>query len=177
MRLAGSRRDWDDMRHSSGREDLQARASPGELCITQHSTQRANSTSLLTTQLAAAVDAGLPFDIVLTNYTRAGAPFTNHLTLEPLCLGPSSPGTITHYVGTLRASPCCEALAYEPLDMDVQASVRRNGACDEGSRSLECRRLATDLLATNGFAPVTLPQMVRPSSLAALAALVHNTPA
>ena len=49
--------------------------------------------------------AGLPIEVVLINYTKKGAPFSNQLALEPLCLGPTSPGRITHYVGTLRARP------------------------------------------------------------------------
>ena len=174
------------MRDSARREDLQARTSPGELtaihCISLSSLvlmQRACPT----TQVASAIVAGLPFDGVLINYTRAGIPFTNHLTLEPLCLGPASPGRITHYVGTLRASPCCEAPSHEPnahavearqelrmdVGMDAPAAIQ-NGACDVGSQSLACRHLATELLATNGYAPVSLPQLVRPGSLTACAA-------
>ena len=61
--------------------------------------------------------AGLPIEVVLINYTRKGAPFNNQLALEPLCLGPTSPGRITHYVGTLRARPIAPRvqLPSEPL--------------------------------------------------------------
>ena len=125
-----------------------------------------------TTQMGSAIAAGLPFTCVLINYTRAGIPFTNHLTLEPLCLGPVSPGPITHYVGTLRPSPCSEAPSREPqltarfdgLSMNAPAAMK-TGACDAGCQSLACRRLATELIATNGYAPVTVPQLVRPGSL------------
>ena len=120
--------------------------------------------------MGSAIAAGLPFTCVLINYTRAGIPFTNHLTLEPLCLGPISPGPITHYVGTLRPSPCSEAPSREPqltarfdgLSMNAPAAMK-TGACDAGCQSLACRRLATELIATNGYAPVTVPQLVRPA--------------
>ena len=120
--------------------------------------------------MGSAIAAGLPFTCVLINYTRAGIPFTNHLTLEPLCLGPVSPGPITHYVGTLRPSPCSEAPSREPqltarfdgLSMNAPAAMK-TGACDAGCQSLACRRLATELIATNGYAPVTVPQLVRPA--------------
>ena len=107
--------------------------------------------------------------MVLVNYTRNGAPFTNNLTLEPLCLGPTSPGRVTHYVGTLCAIPCPEAATahvepqlsarFESMDMGARAPPKVNDAC--GEQPSVCRQLVEDLLAANGDAPVSLPQLVR----------------
>ena len=119
-------------------------------------------------QIAVAVAAGLPIKVVLINYTRMGTPFTNYLTLEPLCLGPTSPSP-THYVGTLCASPCYEAVgALTRLSarfecMSVVAALPRPKANDAacGEQPLACRQIVEELLATNGSAPVSLPQLVR----------------
>ena len=145
-----------------------------------------NSRACLTTQVASAIAAGLPYNGVLINYTRSGTPFTNHLTLEPLCLGPESPGSITHYVGTLRASPYDEPLSPQTIlsarldgmhirmdmAMDAQAPLQ-NGAFDVGDQSLACRRLATELLATNGCVPISLPQLL--TAMTSLLPLVTAT--
>ena len=81
--------------------------------------------------------AGLPIKVVLINYTRMGVPFTNYLTLEPLCLGgPTSPGP-THYKGTLRARPCPEAAGtlarlsepFEGMSMGASPPAEENDAC------------------------------------------------
>ena len=117
-------------------------------------------------QISEAVAAGLPIKVVLINYTRMGVPFTNYLTLEPLCLGPLSPGP-THYVGTLCASPCHEAPSaltrlsahFGCMSMGAHASAKANDAC--GEQPLACRQIVEDLLAANGAAPVSLPQLVR----------------
>ena len=118
--------------------------------------------------------AGLPITVVLINYTRLGAPFTNQLTLEPLCLGPDSPGCITHYVGTLRASPCCETLSVEP-QLSTRFECMDMGGCTptkagdlSSGQPLPCRQLVEGLIAANGDTPVSLPQLVRSPSTRAL---------
>ena len=118
--------------------------------------------------------AGLPITVVLINYTRLGAPFTNQLTLEPLCLGPDSPGRITHYVGTLRASPCCETLSVEP-QLSTRFECMDMGGCTptkagdlSSGQPLPCRQLVEGLIAANGDTPVSLPQLVRSPSIRAL---------
>ena len=119
-------------------------------------------------QISEAAAAGLPIEVVLINYTKKGAPFTNQLSLEPLCLGPTSPGRITHYVGTLRASPAAPAaLPSEPLSAHFQCmgmggapSTVSAPATSAQAQSLACRRLVEDLLAANGDAPVSLPQLL-----------------
>ena len=81
--------------------------------------------------MSEAVAAGRPISVVLVNYMRSGAPYTNHLTLEPLCLGPTSPGCVTHYVGTTtRASPCPEAASasFEP-QLSARLESMGMGAC------------------------------------------------
>jgi len=119
-------------------------------------------------QISEAAAAGLPIEVVLINYTKKGAPFTNQLSLEPLCLGPTSPGRITHYVGTLRASPAAPAaVPSEPLSAHFQCmgmggapSTVSAPATSAQTQSLACRRLVEDLLAANGDAPVSLPQLL-----------------
>ena len=124
---------------------------------------------LATTQISEAVAAGLPIEVVLINYTKKGSPFTNQLTLEPLCLGPTSPGRITHYVGTVRASSADPApqpsepllsASFECMGVGAQSTAQMPATSAE-TQSLACRQLAEDLLAANGDAPVTLPQLVR----------------
>ena len=115
--------------------------------------------------------AGLPIEVVLINYTKKGAPFTNQLTLEPLCLGPTSPGRITHYVGTLRARMAVPAALplqrserlsahFECMGMGGEQSTASASATRAEAQSLACRRLVEDLLAANGDAPVSLPQLL-----------------
>lgn len=117
-------------------------------------------------QIGEAVAAGLPITVVLINYTRLGAPFTNQLTLEPLCLGPDSPGRITHYVGTLRASPCCETLPVEPQlstrfeCMDMRGCTPTKEGDLSSEQPLPCRQLVEGLIAANGDTPVSLPQLL-----------------
>lgn len=115
--------------------------------------------------------AGLPIEVELINYTKKGAPFTNQLTLEPLCLGPTSPGRITHYVGTLRARMAVPAALplqrserlsahFECMGMGGEQSTASASATRAEAQSLACRRLVEDLLAANGDAPVSLPQLL-----------------
>lgn len=122
-------------------------------------------------QISEAVAAGLPIEVELINYTKKGAPFTNQLTLEPLCLGPTSPGRITHYVGTLRATMAVPAALplqrserlsahFECMGMGAEQSTASASATRAETQSLACRRLVEDLLAANGDAPVSLPQLL-----------------
>jgi hypothetical protein len=132
-------------------------------------------------QISEAVAAGLPIEVVLINYTKKGAPFTSQLTLEPLCLGPTSPGRITHYVGTLSASTALAALASEPLSAHfeclglggAQSKFSAPVATCAEAQSLACRHLVEDLLAANGEAPVSLPQLL--SAMACLLPLEMGT--
>jgi len=132
-------------------------------------------------QISEAVAAGLPIEVVLINYTKKGAPFTNQLTLEPLCLGPTSPGRITHYVGTLRASTAPAALPSEPLSAPfecmgmggAQSKFSAPAATCTETQSLACRHLVEDLLAANGDVPVSLPQLL--SAMACLLPLEMGT--
>ena len=121
-------------------------------------------------QISEAVAAGLPIEVVLINYTRKGAPFSNQLALEPLCLGPTSPGRITHYVGTLRARPMAPRvqLTSEPLSAHfecmgmggVPSKASAPAATCAEAQSLACRHLVEDLLAANGDTPISLAQLL-----------------
>lgn len=127
-------------------------------------------------QISKAVAAGLPIEVVLINYTRKGAPFNNQLALEPLCLGPTSPGRITHYVGTLRARPMAPRvqLTSEPLSAHfermgmggVPSKASAPAATCAEAQSLACRHLVEDLLAANGDTPISFAQLL--STLACL---------
>jgi len=143
-----------------------AEAAIGRTCALLQGERTCKRTLL---QISEAVAAGLPIEVVLINYTKKGAPFTNQLSLEPLCLGPTSPGRITHYVGTLHASHCPPELAalpseplsarFECMGMGAQATARTPETCGE-TQSLACRHLVEDLLAANGDVPVSLPQLL-----------------
>merc|ERR1711957_778917 len=109
-----------------------AEAAIGRTCALLQGERTCKRTLL---QISEAVAAGLPIEVVLINYTKKGAPFTNQLSLEPL------------------------SARFECMGMGAQATARTPETCGE-TQSLACRHLVEDLLAANGDVPVSLPQLL-----------------